>query len=234
MLPPAVCRSVTAPGRLSTTPASRALLRSHPNTACRKMSRMAVDNPGAKPGYRNESGSVSTHCRTGTCGSTRSTRFAAVSAMRRPPQLGQKPRPFHENATRDLPPARLAPEPPEAVRKDPALEVGVELPLYEGEHPRSPATPPGPRMSPGVPAPLGTASSAPASDAGSCLGPSTPAPRNRQAGGPTLARPCAHAHVSVSGGLGGAPGCLGPWPGAHLAGQRARARPRGGYPRPAL
>src|SRR5262245_66170159 len=92
MRPPAVCRSVTAAGRPSTTPASRALLRSHPNTASRKVSRMAVDNPGAKPARdRNGSGSVSTHCRTGTCGSTRSTRFAAVSAMRRPPQLGQKP-----------------------------------------------------------------------------------------------------------------------------------------------
>ena len=41
-----------------------------------------------------------THCRTGTSGSTWSTRCAARSAIRRPPQLGQKPRPLHENATR--------------------------------------------------------------------------------------------------------------------------------------
>ena len=33
-------------------------------------------------------------------GNTWSTRCAARSAMRRPPQLGQNPRPLHENATR--------------------------------------------------------------------------------------------------------------------------------------
>jgi hypothetical protein len=42
----------------------------------------------------------STHWRSGTGGSTLSTRLAAGSAMRRPPQLGQKPRPLHENGTK--------------------------------------------------------------------------------------------------------------------------------------
>lgn len=45
-------------------------------------------------------GRVRTHWRTGTSGSTWSTRCAARSAIRRPPQLGQKPRPWHEYATR--------------------------------------------------------------------------------------------------------------------------------------
>jgi hypothetical protein len=40
-----------------------------------------------------------THSRTGTSGNTRSTRWAARSAMRRPPQLEQNPRPLHEKAT---------------------------------------------------------------------------------------------------------------------------------------
>lgn len=43
--------------------------------------------------YRNRCGSVNTHCRTGTSGRTWSTRCAARSAIRHPPQLGQKPRP---------------------------------------------------------------------------------------------------------------------------------------------
>jgi hypothetical protein len=42
---------------------------------------------------------LSTHWRTGTRGSTPSTSRAALSVMRRPPQLGQKPRPLHENGT---------------------------------------------------------------------------------------------------------------------------------------
>jgi hypothetical protein len=49
---------------------------------------------------RSSNGSESTHCRTGTEGSTRSTRCAAVFAMRRPAQLGQMPRALQENATR--------------------------------------------------------------------------------------------------------------------------------------
>jgi restriction endonuclease Mrr len=41
---------------------------------------------------------------SGRLGKTRSTRWAALSAMRRPPHEGQKPLPLHENATnRSLP-----------------------------------------------------------------------------------------------------------------------------------
>src|SRR5690606_19148792 len=41
----------------------------------------------------------STHCLTGTRGMTRSTRIAAVSAMRLAPHEGHNPRRLHENAT---------------------------------------------------------------------------------------------------------------------------------------
>jgi len=40
------------------------------------------------------------HWRTGTHGSTASTRWAARSVMRRPPQLGHHPRPLQESGTR--------------------------------------------------------------------------------------------------------------------------------------
>jgi hypothetical protein len=40
---------------------------------------------------RRDQGSESTHCRTGTAGSTPSTQWAARSAMRRPAHGGQKP-----------------------------------------------------------------------------------------------------------------------------------------------
>ncbi len=44
-------------------------------------------------------GTEITHCRTGTGGMTRSTRCAAVCAIRRPLQEGQTPRPLREKAT---------------------------------------------------------------------------------------------------------------------------------------
>src|SRR5215470_16884346 len=50
--------------------------------------------------YRSRYGTVRTHCRTGTHGSTASTRCAARSVIRRPPQLGHHARPLHENGTR--------------------------------------------------------------------------------------------------------------------------------------
>jgi len=63
--------------------------------------------------YRTPGGRLRTHCRTGASGQTWSTRCAARSVMRRPPQLpphraqsarrgprlGQNPRPLHEKAT---------------------------------------------------------------------------------------------------------------------------------------
>jgi hypothetical protein len=45
-------------------------------------------------------GSVSTHWRTGTCGSTASTRCATSWAIRRPPQLEQKPLRLQEKGTK--------------------------------------------------------------------------------------------------------------------------------------
>jgi len=48
---------------------------------------------------RRRCGRLSVHCRTGTGGNKWSTKCAARSAMRRPPQLGQNPRPLHENGT---------------------------------------------------------------------------------------------------------------------------------------
>ncbi len=45
-------------------------------------------------------GKLSTHWRMGLIGKTSSTRWIAVSAIRLPPQLGQKPRRLHEKATR--------------------------------------------------------------------------------------------------------------------------------------
>ena len=40
-----------------------------------------------------------TYCRMGTSGSTRSTKWCAVSCIRLAPQLGQSPRPLHENGS---------------------------------------------------------------------------------------------------------------------------------------
>ena len=45
-------------------------------------------------------GRLNTHWRTGTSGNTWSTRCAARSVIRRPPQLGQNPLPLQEKATR--------------------------------------------------------------------------------------------------------------------------------------
>jgi hypothetical protein len=48
---------------------------------------------------RNANGSDSTHWRRGLCGNTSSARSAALSVIRRAPQLGQKPRRLQLNAT---------------------------------------------------------------------------------------------------------------------------------------
>ncbi len=48
---------------------------------------------------RSAHGTLSTHWRIGTRGSTSSTSSAAVSTMRLAPQLGQKPRRLQLNAT---------------------------------------------------------------------------------------------------------------------------------------
>jgi hypothetical protein len=57
-----------------------------------------------KPGFwarmkRSGIGKLKTHCLTPTCGKTSSTRWAADSAMRRPPQEEQNPRFLQEKAS---------------------------------------------------------------------------------------------------------------------------------------
>ena len=48
---------------------------------------------------RRSNGTLSTHCRTGWSGRTRSVKKAAVLHMRRAEQLGHAPRRLQENAT---------------------------------------------------------------------------------------------------------------------------------------
>ncbi len=62
--------------------------------------------PVVEEGPLRRLGRERTNWRTGTWGKTWSTRWAAVSAMRRAPQEGQHPRPRHENATRNSYPQR--------------------------------------------------------------------------------------------------------------------------------
>ena len=67
----------------------------------------------------------------GTSGRTQSTRCAAMSAMRRPPHEGQKPRRLHEKGTRRSQLAGIAVQSQEAVRQHTAAEVGPKLLLDE-------------------------------------------------------------------------------------------------------
>ena len=60
-----------------------------------------------------------------------STRWAARSVIRRPPQVGQKPRPLHENGTRCSRRAALAAKAGDAVLEDPARQKLPELSLDE-------------------------------------------------------------------------------------------------------
>lgn len=64
--------------------------------------------------------------RIGTAGSTSSARCMAVSAMRRPQQEGQKPRPLQEKPT-----SLSRPHVAQYVRQD-AADIAVELAPYEG------------------------------------------------------------------------------------------------------
>ena len=63
---------------------------------------------------------MSTHCRTGTAGSARRARCAAVSAMRRPPQEGQNPRPLARERHEAVVAAFVAAEAQEPVGEDAA------------------------------------------------------------------------------------------------------------------
>jgi hypothetical protein len=66
---------------------------SHPEHAAREVGATCQEE-ASRPGP------VSTHWRVATRGSTCSAQCAARSAIRLPPQLGQNPRPLHENGTR--------------------------------------------------------------------------------------------------------------------------------------
>jgi hypothetical protein len=100
--------------------------------------------------YRNRCGRLSVHCRTRTGGNTWSTSCAARSAIRRPPQLGQNPRPLHENGTSRFRPqsshrnrANLAP-----ARRTPGTR-GTPAPRTAAGHIRRAPAPPPRKTSPG-------------------------------------------------------------------------------------
>ncbi|MCA3210754.1 MAG: hypothetical protein ING50_01015 [Burkholderiales bacterium] len=78
---------------------------------------------------RSGIGRDSTHCRTATCGMTRSTRCAAVCDMRRAPQKGQQPPAFAAEGKELVVAAIAAAQPEEAVSQNAAIEIGVELAL---------------------------------------------------------------------------------------------------------
>ena len=59
----------------------------------------APSQEGENRAYEDAADAGAELWRTGTSGNTRSTRWAAVSAMRLLPQDGQKPRRLQENAT---------------------------------------------------------------------------------------------------------------------------------------
>ncbi|MBK8015126.1 MAG: ABC transporter ATP-binding protein [Deltaproteobacteria bacterium] len=90
---------VTAPHFGSARPWHRAqvvscskIARTKKFTIFAKTSRLHARRP------RSSNGGLSTYCRSATSGSTSSTRWAAVSCIRRAPQLGQIARPLHEKA----------------------------------------------------------------------------------------------------------------------------------------
>ncbi len=90
---------------------------------------------------RRAKGRESTHWRTGTWENTRSTRCAAVSAMRRPPQDGKNARPLHERDEAILA-AGIAVNTQEAVREDAAVEERAQFALDEPRHvPLTPSLP---------------------------------------------------------------------------------------------
>ena len=57
-----------------------------------------------------------------------------MSAMRRPPQEGQKPRRLHEEGDEAIVAAGVAVEPKEAVGEDSTVEEGTQLTFDEARH----------------------------------------------------------------------------------------------------
>jgi hypothetical protein len=77
--------------------------------------------------YRNRLGKDNIHCRTGTCEETTSTRWAAVSSIRRVLQEGLIPRPFQEKAMRKSYPTPGTSCSGKAMRQDTILEIFAEI-----------------------------------------------------------------------------------------------------------
>ena len=89
--------------------------RNHARTSSKNTRDTASSSDASRAtGSRSAHGNESTHCRYGTAGSTRSHCVAAVSLMRRPPQLEHTPRRLHENAT-----SRSWPQPAHRARMNP-------------------------------------------------------------------------------------------------------------------
>ena len=145
--------------------------------------------------YRTRGGSLRTHCRTAASGQTWSTRRAARSVMRRPPQLGQNPRPLNEKAT-SRSSRQGAPEPRETTREPGAptartLRGGVGATRTggtPGTHPRRAEA--APHRHAGTRTPRGTTRSDPARPG------TTPTRRGRAAHTPQRAQPLARPGAS--------------------------------------
>jgi hypothetical protein len=96
-----LCTTTTAP---LLPPGAPSFVRRPAENPSTVLTTMRVTAPSNSPSYasrlRHAKGTVSTHCRRGLGGSTHSTRFAAVDAIRLPRHDGQNPRPLHAKATR--------------------------------------------------------------------------------------------------------------------------------------
>ena len=82
-------------------------------------------------------GKVNTHCRYGARGSTRSTRWAAVSSARRAVHDGQRPRRLHAACTKghqQLVAAGAAADAGEAASEQAAADHAVEFTLDDARH----------------------------------------------------------------------------------------------------
>ncbi len=95
--------------------AAPAVARSNARTSSKNTRDTALGSAGSRAtGSRSAHGNDSTHCRYGAAGSTRSHCRAAVSLIRRPPQLEHTPRRLHENAT-----SRSCAQPAQRARMNP-------------------------------------------------------------------------------------------------------------------
>ena len=110
--------SVTAPPCPSSAGSSAASSRWRVITRCTACSTGVTSCGCAASSTRSGIGSDSTHCRTGTCGMTWSTRCAAVCDMRRAPHEGQNPRRLQLKAS-----SLSWPHSPQRSRRDPCARM---------------------------------------------------------------------------------------------------------------